>query len=959
MVRRLKKIFCLFTLLFLLLYYDSNYLYSVANSKTENSGNPQSQEVEYSSGIEGLDEEFFNSETLGIGVFFSNSIGVKKVDENGNYITDDQGNYIYETDENGNYITKNDDNINHDLGLYVTNNGKDFTYIGETGISGRDPNIFYKNGVFYMATTKGASYSGKIIFNLFKSTDLVNWTLDDDSPYSYRYEPADIPNNIYHLPATTWSPKFMVDGDKIYLLISVQKFSEDGGTFYYVKGNDQSLIDEGLVKSEDGKLYCEADSTVSLYNSTFVEGQKINPDIGILVKETPVLDENRNTILDENKKIITEKKFVIDTNGKIIQLTCAWYNYPVFDTYIAEVTSLGTDEEQKDLNTQNLTFGEFKKVNFKGYTYDTETNNTYLDKKYSMLGGYLLKNNNNDTYKYTMYTKMDPYGTVQRWVAKTLDGEWIQADDRYYVGSNSIGLAPDLITCSQTETLLKHTWRLKYALTFDDSIDDSIVFQNHYEGSCLSTFGNDTFIYTDHYIINNPQEVTADKSSEEYLSQVAKVSGIYYSQLDKNGTDKAENEITDLGISTDHARYNNLVKITPSNTEMRPTVAKDNQLRNGCVFTVNEDADKETFKNVLKQASTFNTSYEKEYADISNNKITVVLKSNRALKEMDENTGWKYASQMQDDKSLNQNIKNKYKQYNVSIPYSIDELYIYKTFDSTASEQVTISDMLGNETTTKIDLTTDDVTPPTINNVTLSNSSFTNQDISIKFSLSDSSGVCKYKVQRVGGGAKEFIIDPVLSKDFEYGGIYRNGTYKIYAWDTAGNMGESQIIIENIDRTPPNIENIAGNPTEWTGGNVTLTVTAQDIDPTSSANEVKSGLADMPYSFDGGVTWQAENTKTYEKNTNGIVIQVKDKAGNISSPQVINIANIILLGDINEDEVIDVSDLLMLKRHLVAGNNESWILTEKKLKAADINEDNVVDVSDLLLEKRLVIKQNK
>ena len=269
----MKKIFYLFMIIILLIYYNLNYMYSIAADEIENLDTLDFRKEDYSSRIEGLDENFFNSENLGIGVFFSNSIGVKKVDENGNYITDNQGNYIYETDEDGNYIAKNNDSIDHNLGLYITNNGKDFTYIGETGISGRDPNIFYKNGVFYMATTKGGSDSGKIIFNLFKSTDLVNWTNDTDFPYAYRYEPADIPNNIYHLPATTWSPKFMVDGDTIYLLISVQKFADDGGTFYYLKGNDKSLLEAGLVKSEEGKLYCEPDSTVSLYNSTPIEKQ--------------------------------------------------------------------------------------------------------------------------------------------------------------------------------------------------------------------------------------------------------------------------------------------------------------------------------------------------------------------------------------------------------------------------------------------------------------------------------------------------------------------------------------------------------------------------------------------------------------------------------------------------------------------------------------------------------------
>ena len=44
----------------------------------------------------------------------------------------------------------------------------------------------------------------------------------------------------------------------------------------------------------------------------------------------------------------------------IVQATCAWYDYPLFDMYISEV-ELGTSEEQKDLDYQNLKFNYQKK----------------------------------------------------------------------------------------------------------------------------------------------------------------------------------------------------------------------------------------------------------------------------------------------------------------------------------------------------------------------------------------------------------------------------------------------------------------------------------------------------------------------------------------------------------------------------------------------------------------------
>ena len=77
--------------------------------------------------------------------------------------------------------------------------------------------------------------------------------------------------------------------------------------------------------------------------------------------------------------------------------------------------------------------------------------------------------------------------------------------------------------------------------------------------------------------------------------------------------------------------------------------------------------------------------------------------------------------------------------------------------------------------------------------------------------------------------------------------------------------------------------NIEENPTSWTKGNVTLTINAEDS---------LAGLAEKPYSFDGGETWQSENTKTYTENTDGIVIKVKDKLDNINTHETINITKI-------------------------------------------------------------------
>ena len=84
-----------------------------------------------------------------------------------------------------------------------------------------------------------------------------------------------------------------------------------------------------------------------------------------------------------------------------------------------------------------------------------------------------------------------------------------------------------------------------------------------------------------------------------------------------------------------------------------------------------------------------------------------------------------------------------------------------------------------------------------------------------------------------------------------------------------------------IDKNSPTVASITVNPNTWTKGNVTVTI--------NGATDEIVGLANKPYSFDGGVTWQVENTKTYTENTQGIQIQVRDSLGNVYKHKEINV----------------------------------------------------------------------
>ena len=107
-------------------------------------------------------------------------------------------------------------------------------------------------------------------------------------------------------------------------------------------------------------------------------------------------------------------------------------------------------------------------------------------------------------------------------------------------------------------------------------------------------------------------------------------------------------------------------------------------------------------------------------------------------------------------------------------------------------------------------------------------------------------------------------------------------------------------------------------------------------------------------------------SRQYTFNENGeFIFEFEDKAGNkgTAAAKVDWIKkdqenpDKYELGDINKDGKITVTDLLLVKRHLVAGKKQEWILTQDKFKLADINKDGKITATDLLLVKRLVVKQ--
>ncbi|MBD5467626.1 MAG: hypothetical protein HDR21_05680 [Lachnospiraceae bacterium] len=103
--------------------------------------------------------------------------------------------------------------------------------------------------------------------------------------------------------------------------------------------------------------------------------------------------------------------------------------------------------------------------------------------------------------------------------------------------------------------------------------------------------------------------------------------------------------------------------------------------------------------------------------------------------------------------------------------------------------------------------------------------------------------------------------------------VTANGGYSVRVRDAVGNVSTAETTVEHIDCTPPTIA-VSTNPSvdNWYDGSLTVTIQAQDAG---------SGLADAPYSFDGGATYLVGNSAALS-GSGTLEIAVADRAGNVT-----------------------------------------------------------------------------
>ena len=201
-----------------------------------------------------------------------------------------------------------------------------------------------------------------------------------------------------------------------------------------------------------------------------------------------------------------------------------------------------------------------------------------------------------------------------------------------------------------------------------------------------------------------------------------------------------------------------------------------------------------------------------------------------------------------------------------------------KTYmENTQGVIVKVRDTLGNVATSSvININKIDNQAPTIKNVT-GNEKWTKDKVILTVNAEDNLS---------GLATEAYSFDNGQTWQKENAKTYTENTQGVIikVRDAVGNVATSSVInINKIDNQAPTIKNVTGNE-KWTKDKVILTVNAEDS---------LSGLATEAYSFDNGQTWQKENTKTYTKNTQGIIIKVRDAIGNVVTYKTIDINNIL------------------------------------------------------------------
>ena len=189
----------------------------------------------------------------------------------------------------------------------------------------------------------------------------------------------------------------------------------------------------------------------------------------------------------------------------------------------------------------------------------------------------------------------------------------------------------------------------------------------------------------------------------------------------------------------------------------------------------------------------------------------------------------------------------------------------------------------------------------------------------------------------------------------------KNGEFTFEFVDQIGNKGTATAKVDWIDTTAPTAE-IEYSTTEPTEGEVIARLVK-----VSEAITITNNKGKDTYTFtqNGQFAFEFVDEAGNKGTATAKVDWIKDlpeKPENPEKPgepQDPTKPDEYKIGDVNGDGKITATDVLLVKRHLVAAKKQEWILTGLKFKAGDINKNGNITATDLLLIKRLVLGEMK
>ena len=268
-----------------------------------------------------------------------------------------------------------------------------------------------------------------------------------------------------------------------------------------------------------------------------------------------------------------------------------------------------------------------------------------------------------------------------------------------------------------------------------------------------------------------------------------------------------------------------------------------------------------------------------------------------------------------------------------------------------------VTDQAGNVSNATTVIGNIDKVSPVIGAMTLSNTNWTNQPITVTAPISDAlSGLWKYSAP----GKADTIVSAVPANSTTKGAasatasfsVATNGTYTLTLYDVAGNLVTKDVAITKIDTVLPTVARVRAN--DLFSNTASYTITASD-----DASGIASVVVTKPDSTNTTVTLTG-GTGTFIATANGnYTITVTDAAGNVATttftetkidnvaPDTPVITSVVVDQAASEvtitwDEVVDTGS--GLKDYLITYNGKSMNITETSI-TLPISEFKDVTVS--------------